>query len=127
MIDEAYVSFEVAKLLNKKGFDEECNKVIHQDTKNEYYFGNYSDEIKGRLVLVPTQQMACRWLREVHHLCIEPYRTACGYLFTVSKIWTGTEIYSAEYCGDDEASGQFTTWEDCVEYAIKYCLEHLID
>ena len=69
-ITEDYVSFETAKLLNEKGFSGECNKVAHQDTKNEYYFGNYSDDLKGRLLPVPTIQMAMRWLREVHHIHI---------------------------------------------------------
>ena len=69
-----------------------------------------------------------KWLREVHNLVIEPYRTACGYLYTVSSIPFGSCRYdnSDAFDGDDEDSGQWTTWEKACEDDIKYCLENLI-
>ena len=152
---EDLVSLEVAKLLKEKGFKEWCSylygtavrhngKDIDEDEEYEleaegrgdeieyveggnlYHFNCNNDKEDVNVWACPTQSLAMKWLREVHNLCIEPYRTASGYLFTVSKIWTGSELYSAKYCGDDEDSGQFTTWEGCVEYAIKYCLENLV-
>ena len=146
MITEDYVSFETAKLLKEKGFPQEYDEY-HSMVYNEE---DYEDEYEvQRMVLetrivkagtlssypvgVPepkcyccTLQMAMKWLREVHNLCIEPYRTASGYLYTISKIWTGSEIYSDEFNGDDEDSGQWTTYEKACEAAIKYCLENLI-
>lgn len=53
MITEDYVSFNTAKLLKEKGFDEECQQ----------YYGDYKYSC-------PTLQMAMKWLREVHNLFI---------------------------------------------------------
>ena len=68
MIQEQYVSFETAKLLKEKGFDE----------PSRLYWRNYSDfcfehtkyfvTAKDVYLLRPTQQMAMRWLREVYNL-----------------------------------------------------------
>ena len=110
-IGAAYCSKELSQLLDKAGI--KAHYVIQYEKGGSWY-RKY------------TLDIACRWLREVHNLCIEPYRTASGYLYTISKIWTGSELYSAEYEGDDEASGQYTTYEKAVEAAIRYCIENLI-
>lgn len=134
MIEESYVSFATAKLLKEKGFDvavrtsieliyldrDDTEMIFHLDADN---WNAYSSEHR---LSCPTLQLACKWMREVHNLCIEPYRTASGYLYTISKIWTGSEIYSDEFNGDDEDSGQWTTYEKACEAAIKYCLKNLI-
>ena len=67
-----------------------------------------------------------KWLREVHNLCIEPYRTACGYLYTISTIPYGSCKCNPKVGGDDEDSGQWTTYEGACDAAIKHCLENLI-
>ena len=132
MIQEAYVSFETARLLKEKGFDEECNKVIHQDTKNEYYFGNYSDEMKGRLLLVPTQQMAMSWLRENHniHIVIEPttawFGTAMGGEYRMVFELRIEEWNFNPPRGHGFPDKRFCSYEEACEAAIKHCLEHLI-
>jgi hypothetical protein len=149
MISEDYVSFETAKLLKEKGFDEPCyqyyltTKTLHttfhdrMHVEEEPFFN--SSELNGLyevadktlfedICSAPTLQMAMKWLREVHNLCIEPYRTAYGYLYIISRVPTGSDLYSDgdDYDGDDEASGQWTTYEKACEAAIKYCLENLI-
>ena len=133
MVTEDYVSFETAKLLKEKGFDEKCFNFYQDDTTNNegikfnnWYGSEYSNSEIGRRFAAPTLQMAMKWLRKEKNLCIEPYRTACGYLSTISKIPTGSELYAQEYEGDDEDSGQFTTYEKSCEAAIRYCLEKLI-
>ena len=141
MITEDYVSFETAKLLKERGFNDrcrafwkvwngnttliECNSAQAFDSCYNSTLEKYNDE--GELnIAASTLQMAMKWLREVHNLCLEPYRTACGYLCDVARVPTGSEIYGQEYEGDDEDSGQFTTYEKSCEAAIKYCLENLI-
>ena len=142
MITEDYVSFEIAKLLKEKGFDIPCDNYYDSSgkTPNESVYGGANIETldynadpfvksgfhKFKTFSAPTQAMAMKWLRDEKNLCIEPYRTACGYLSTISKIPTGSELYAQEYEGDDEDSGQFTTYEKSCEAAIKYCLEKLI-
>lgn len=131
MITEDYVSFETAKLLKEKGFDEKCrqywyrgNLVFSRSEIHNRELDNYEDEGWS----APTLQMAMKWLREVHNLVIEPYRTACGYLYTISSTPYGSTKYdnSEAYNGDDENSGQWSTWEKACEDGIKYCLVNLI-
>lgn len=157
MITEDYVSFETAKLLKEKGFSEWCFKcygvaVLHngadisfdeecelkdEGRENEieyveggrlYDYGCKNRDKYSRVWAAPTLWVAMKWLREVHNLVIEPYRTACGYLYTISSIPYGSTKYdnSQAFNGDDEDSGQWSTWENACEDGIKYCLENLI-
>jgi len=135
MIKEDYISFETAKLLKEKGFDEICSYewgipdvdkgyVLQKWTITNGQIKN-SDLIDGAYT-APTQSLALKWLREVHNIHIEIYRTACGYLYIISNIPYGTDLYNPEYGGDDENSGQWTTYEKAVEAAILYVLKNLI-
>lgn len=139
MITEDYVSFEVAKLLRDKGFDIKCRyyyiqtkEMFEIDTK--YHTALTTQELLDLQVIgekedryaAPTQAITMRWLREVHNLSVEVYRTACGYIGCITAIPSGTDIKFLETDGDDLASGAYTKWEYACEAAIKYCLEHLI-
>ena len=126
MITEDYVSYETAKLLNEKGFDENTLMVYSQNG-NFMPYGAIEDTYQV-FYTAPTLQMAMKWLREAHNLHIEVYRTACGYLYIISKVPTGSDLYDNgdAYDGDDENSGQWTTYEKACESAIKYCLKNLI-
>lgn len=90
-ITEDYVSFETAKLLKEKGFDESistaylCCDGKYWDKRfkemscdicqNEWYDAEDTVEF-GHLLLAPTLQMAMKWLREVHHIHVCPeYKT----------------------------------------------------
>ena len=125
---EAYVSFEIAKLLKEKGFDEntlmvymsygdlcKCNR--YDSIRNS----NYNDITKNYFeCTAPTHQMAMRWLREVHNIdiCVFPYQADyISYSYKV-KIYKNKEIYLT--ITDSK------TYEDAVEAALKYCLENLI-
>lgn len=121
-ITEDYVSFETAKLLKEKGFDEPCVYVYRHNSSEDIWDADKEDIACQK----PTLQMAMKWLREVHNLCIEPYRTACGYLYTISTIPYGSCKCNPKEGGDDEDSGQWTTYEGVCEAAIKYCLKNLI-
>ena len=128
MIQEAYVSFETAKLLKEKGFDEntlmvymsygdlcKCNR--YDSIRNS----NYNDITKNYFeCTAPTHQMAMKWLREVHNIdiCVFPYQSDyISYSYKV-KIYKNKEIYLT--ITDSK------TYEDAVEEAIKYSLENLI-
>lgn len=137
MITEDYVSFETAKLLKEKGFQAKCTACYHSGPSHAFQLVsgriNYCNPKFNKYKMIPpynapTLQMAMKWLREVHNLVIEPYRTACGYLYTISNIPYGSIEYdnSQAFNGDDENSGQWTTWEKACEDGIKYCLENLI-
>ena len=128
MIKEAYVSFEVAKLLKEKGFDEPCrtyyqDKEFVDDVCTQYYQWNSKSPF-GQ-ISCPTLQMAMAWLREVHDIfiVIEPY--TYNYVDEknssyVASLWQGDNYY------ENPLSKDFPSYEETVEAAIKYCLENLL-
>lgn len=128
MIQEAYVSFETAKLLKKKGFNEPCDHFYRFDKPKTIYTGTSyrNSEIgdkQSKVYNTCTQQMAMRWLREVHNLIIEVrvkhhFRIFDGYYTGIVHL-DGDIHY--EY-----TPNEYLTYEEACEAAIKYCLEHLI-
>lgn len=127
MITEDYVNFETAKLLKEKGFDAYVSSFYDDEGEFSRKVADWNWNI-GTRYSAPTLQMAMKWLREVHNLVIEPYRTACGYLYTISSIPYGSTKYdnSQAFNGDDEDSGQWSTCEKACEDGIMYCLTNLI-
>ena len=120
MIQEDYVSFETAKLLEEKGF----NRVVFKNSPHYAY--NADGQLSGPSwdaeYPAPTLQMAMKWLREKYNLEIYPYHN-----FYNPKWWFEIIEYPnpvAKYgLGEDE---EFDTYEEACEAAIKYCLENLI-
>ena len=145
MITEDYVSFETAKLMKEKGFNEYCKSVYHVGSicsvaslgyhYNEGYgavveekqnsdFGKYDNAISA-----PTLQMAMKWLREVQQISVE----ALPDWFDSNH----TNIHDGWYCevryltnmsydADYFEHKKYDSYEKAVEAAIKYCLENLI-
>ena len=144
MIKEQYVSFETAKLLKEKRFDVETltkyvgngeateswyddyrEKVLYFTWKEGHFFGldDSKHEIEGDTISAPTQQMAMRWLREVHHLFI-----GINTVVDSNKVW-GYEAFVQGQTIPIPSCLQcdwFSTYEEAVETSIKYCLENLI-
>ena len=138
MITEDYVSFEIAKLLKEKGFEQ--HKCQHSYTsKGEF---KWSDDLDPYECAAPTHQMAMKWLREMHNIDID-IQAAVGMLgvkvyipyISKYKLLEGTlskvrQIKRGMYYKDDEgvipALQHFASYEETVEAALKYCLENLI-
>jgi hypothetical protein len=118
-IKEDYVSFEVAKLLNDKGFNEPTLAYAYgNDMINYYSRPRITDVINiqaGRIPM-PTLQMAMKWLRKVYNIDISiiPLRSQKEYL---PRIESDTISHDAIPCKEHEKAA---------EVAIKYCLENLI-
>lgn len=85
-MQEQLVSFETAKLLKEKGFDVECRTYFDEKKfkqKPVKFFGElnanaltvWSDKLKknisANLISCPTQSLAQKWLREIHHIMIQ--------------------------------------------------------
>lgn len=148
MITEDYVSFETAKLLKERGFDETCRAFwkdwngelhlcsccsshvfewCHNSMLEEYYNDNEETNIAA-----PTLQMVMKWLREFHGLNIyargvwkdvevqygDWEPAVVGYDWFVESLTDNT--YSKM------STEPFLTYEQACESAIKYCLENLI-
>jgi hypothetical protein len=128
MIKEAYVSFEIAKLLKEKGFDEPCYMSYWLRTKDyielahlEQHYNNYSD-----CMYAPTHQMAMAWLREVHKvlIVIDAYHTDHweGYIDSFEiRIYS----HSSTIIVPNEIV-HHTDYTEAVEAALKYSLKNLI-
>ena len=122
MIKEDYCSYEVAKILKEKGFNESCYTCYVEKEISHYDYSSTNYELIDGVISCPTIQMAMKWLREVHKLV--PIILAGGdrYWFRIDKVnedyWKNT-IYL-----EDEKL--FPTYEEACEASIKYCLENLI-
>ena len=122
MVKEAYVSFDIAKLLKEKGFDVSCygrysvrSKEFHLDaTKPCNNGGIYQYS-------APTQQMAMRWLREVHNIKVNVFYSNPNYAIEYFEPNTQTGVEESVFIGDG-----YDVYEQACEVAIKYCLENLI-
>ena len=130
MIKEAYCSYEVSKLLKEKGFKGECIAYYSKykdNNLNLYRWRNRQTYVNVRnnsYTLVPTHQMAMRWLREVHGLSVETFSikgtsNVCPVFWkgNVVKLLTQDRVFSGELVG---------SYEGAVEAALKYSLENLI-
>ncbi len=132
MIKEDYVSFEVAKLLKEKGFDEYClknywssDKELH-DWKWELSYKRNSDGNRNtKDCAAPTLQMAMKWLRKEHNILLFPLPAQeNGKLVYLVEVWTWNEeegIYECAYAPMPRKEP-----EQAIEAAIKYSLENLI-
>lgn len=129
MITEDFVSFETAKLLKEKGFDGECiayysiykdnNASLHRWRNRQTYVNVKNDGY----TIVPTLQMAMKWLRKMHNLHIDAPIT---YQYLPRKY--EAHIMHTEKHEDIVVNPgtNFNTNEEACEAAIKYCLENLI-
>ena len=131
MIQEAYCSFEVAKLLNEKGFEAYTHMVyklpcqlFHID--KECLVRNYDGitEEDSTAILAPTHQMAMAWLREKFiFIVIDDDVPLISYKYTIKK-YNINELYEVEVLRLD--SLPFIEYEEAVEAALKYVLENLL-
>lgn len=132
MITEDYVSFEVAKLLKEKGFDEKCyccyrkklvdNKIVDEEelfvsahlmlTNSKLEDKSYRDIV---YCSAPTLQMAMKWLREKHKITI-------GILFKEDRIYYEIHQNNEFVFGIDTPK----SYAKVCDEATKCCLENLI-
>lgn len=133
MITEDYVSFEIAKLLKEKGFDGECDLFGRTDEPEliirEAAKIAYNQGIDDECVIIPTLQMAMKWLREVHklHIILDIhwlyFANQNGWMYTISRILENGNEY-VDSRGDENDKNFYPTYEEACEAAIKYCHEH---
>ena len=127
MVTEDYVSFDTAKLLKAKGFND-----VPVYTYYLSYGGFYLSPMavtnkklyaQGHIA-APTLQMAMKWLREVHNLEIYPYH---DMFQENNKWWYGIEKFT-KGCSNCQYEEEpiYSTYEESCEAAVKYCLENLI-
>lgn len=130
-ITEDYVSFETAKLLKEKGFDEATNRYYNAQhdqirTVSDTFLWHWNNEkfmkrvSMDGAIAIPTLQMAMKWLREVHNIDIFPWKIGKGiYSCAIFNSNTGQDLSSNKDFPSEK-------YEETVDEAIRYCLENLI-
>ena len=68
MVEESYVSLDTAKMLREAGFNEMCR--YNYDNVGGFRWLEIRGSISKGWVPCPTQALAARWLREVHHYAV---------------------------------------------------------
>ena len=131
MITEDYVSFETAKLLKEKGFDESISMVYMSygdlckcNRYDSIRNSDYNDITKNYFeYTAPTLQMAMKWLREKGIYITIIY----GDYPSLNKVFWTPQIDSLEgFNLPDSFYKEYDKYEEACEAAIKYCLENLI-
>lgn len=125
MIKEDYCSYEVAKILKEKAFNESCYTCYIEKEIFHYDYSSTNYELIDGIISCPTIQMAMKWLREEKNIfiVIEPY--AYDYINEKNKsyvcsLWVGDNYH--EYI----ESKDYPSYKEASEAALKYCLENLI-
>ena len=136
-MSEDFVSFEIAKKLKEKGFNDACNAYYHIcddniDSQNSFeYTGdmgyNFINSKNKYRCAAPTIYQALKWLRKEKSYHIEFIGNACGYLFIVSDIPSkgGTDRYCSDYSGPNDG-GTWDIYEEAALAGIEYVLDNLI-
>ena len=141
MLTEDYISFETAKLLKERGFDERCVCYYNTESLNKYGhpvfdsidmpLSNSDLEQSDRDYVcysAPTLQMTMKWLRKVHNLhCSVDYDYVLGWYCQITSLKETVEYdYEEMKRYHPEKDNGFSSSEEAYEAAIKYCLEKLI-
>lgn len=125
MITEDYCSFEIAKLLKEKGFDEFSyygwdEQLFDKEHPRSFSLGF---DNKEHWISCHTHQKAMKWLREVYNVvividvCRETGRE--GFY-----CWQLEDNRTGDWIGN--IVGECPTYEQACESALKYYLENLI-
>ena len=123
-ITESYVSFEVAKLLKEKGFDEPTRWLyVNSTLKEGARIDNWNSITSFDYVSAPTLQMAQKWLRE--KLQIHANAIQQGNYNDFSKYYSWI-VSSNQTIYRNQSVSEKLSYEEAVEAAIKYTLENLI-
>ena len=135
MIKEAYISFETAKLLKEKGFNE---PTLYYYIRGHLFKGyDYQPNSERPAISAPTQSHVMRYFREVHNLHIEvgvsndysddadgnEVETWYFWSFSIYGLPTGNVIYDDLQQFD---CTEYESYEDAVEAGIVYVLNNLI-
>lgn len=128
MTQEAYVSFEVARLLKEKGFEQN-----NPDVEMYYRLSGDMSAVTGdemynidSMYAAPTHQMAIRWLREKYkiYISIQPdFPSDKDY--EMCWCWSVSTLH--EKCISIKGYQCYIkTYEKAVDAALKYTLENLV-
>lgn len=129
MITEDYVSFETAKLLKEKGFDELTPlsyRLLDGFPQRITCRNSFEEGLVSRVTL----QMTMKWLREVHNLHIEiriTNHSISNMANIIKYYWVMCNTEIGRWCDESTVYNvrAFDTPEEAAEDAIRHALEKL--
>lgn len=133
---EDFVTFELAKKLKEKGFEQWFNifgyRPIYSDKETIKFIsdiGAYESDYFGENISCPTISQVLKWLREDKKIHFEFVAAAYGYNVIISQTPEagGTDYYYT-HMNDDGPNdgGAWDRYEDAALYCIEYVLDNLI-
>ena len=143
MKQEDYVSFEVAKLLKEKGYDEFCNAYYHNDNDKAYkkltdderfescwQIESFSNKDNKYRDAAPSLAQAAKWLREEHNIHVDVgvagdfSNDADGNVCEEWTFWV-FDIYTIDslHHFDVEDNREYSSYEEALNEGIKEALK----
>lgn len=123
MITEDYISFETAKLLKEKGFDE-ATRCYYSNNGTRWLNDFLIQHNSQGGIACPTLQMAMKWLREEKEIYIT---IIYGDYPSLNRVFWTPQIDSLEGIDlPDSFYKEYNKYEQACENAIQYCLKNLI-
>jgi hypothetical protein len=128
MITEDYVSFETAKLLRERGFDEDIDLWYDENGEmfsQHKYDINHDWRVRANQEVYecPTLQMAMKWLRDEKGIAVIPIISS---VLDNEKFLWDVKIVVAKTNDTYSQGWVYEKQEQACEAAIKYYLENLI-
>lgn len=116
------VSFELAKLLKEKGFNEPCTQLYFDGELKDITIQkvSYDDTLSSRYYIVPTIAEVVMWLYEKHGIWISVLQ-----MLNNGETVTWYASYYEQGVGED-IEVYYNSSIEAYEEAIKYSLENLI-
>lgn len=130
MITESYVSFETAKLLKEAGFNCRVKRYFRKpgfssEPKEMSLLNAMNINMEPGSYSCPTQELAARWLREVHGVVVDvtfcPPAQDKNWRYFIGKI--EDMVWEGDY---DSSNERYATYEEAMEDALRQALRRII-
>ena len=122
MIEEQFVSFDTAKMLKEARF-RELTKTHYSNIGQVWETAlpaDYNDDFNCNTCNRPTQALAARWLREVHHYAVCVWYSAEHEKWFYAHGNLDNMMFDEEYSISDFI---YDSYEQALEAGLKHCLE----
>lgn len=128
--EEDYVSFDTAKMLKNKGFDEFCRYTYMENENSVGITVSTNSKLPKEVYSMPTLWEAQKYLREKHNCYIqityEAYKTRVNYLVQVLFYEPNDDdCWSNESTGMYGDNAEFKTYEEALNFGILEALKRI--
>ena len=128
--EEDYVSFDTAKMLKNKGFDEFCRYTYMENENSVGITVSTNSKLPKEVYSMPTLWEAQKYLREKHNCYIqityEAYKTGVNYLVQVLFYEPNDDdCWSNKSTGKYGDNAEFDSFEDALSFGILEALKRI--